>query len=144
MKFSNSIMWLLFLLLALSVIFWIVDNTASSSADDIKNVIEKSAPSLAATQIVKDGLSSTPVPTWSELRALRERVNETLAIELARKVTGDDSLKTPSSIKAVQDAKNAAIFGEFYERPSTQWLLRALALALVLALGLRLFAMVRR
>ena len=73
---------------------------ASASLSSVDEVIALAKTSEVTQAILKRRLAQTPIPTVSQLRQLRQQVEDQLLLDRAIAVTGKKSLETASIVKA--------------------------------------------
>lgn len=73
---------------------------ASASLSSVDEVIALAKTSEVTQAILKRRLAQTPIPTVSQLRQLRQQVEDQLLLDRAIAVTGDKSLETALVVKA--------------------------------------------
>lgn len=89
-------------------LFMFIYDSENAPSDEVQNVIALANGSPEASRIVKESLLRHPVPTRYELRTMRTTINEMVTLDLARKVTGDPTLQSPSGqSKATLEASTA-------------------------------------
>lgn len=101
-KFTN-------ILLAGVLIFWALIFTwdsSNASSERVGALVQKSEKSVDAKKAVAVLLKSNPNPSNSDVNVVEQKVDELLVRDLARKQTGDMSIKTSSEIEEEQSVQN--------------------------------------
>lgn len=86
---------------------WAPDFVPADAAD-IKALVERAQANDAAKNAVSSALNESPNPSKSEFRRMERTVDEVLVTTIAREVTGDQSLQTPSDARKAKEAAHNA------------------------------------
>lgn len=112
-KFTN-------ILLAGVLIFWaliFIWDSSNASSERVGDLVQKSEKSVDAKKAVAVLLKLNPNPSNSEVNLVEQKVDELLVRDLARKQTGDMSLKTSSEIKEEQSVQNQEALSKEMSKP---------------------------
>jgi hypothetical protein len=104
-KREGTITFLLGIFLFVGSLFWLLSDYRDAQAEDLQKVITTAADNVEANAVIAQALKASPNPNKIELRQLQKKVNEIIVTDLARKVTGDSTLKPPSANEANQSPK---------------------------------------
>ena len=97
---------------------WILFGYLPAEANDLQEVITLASGSSEAKGTLAKSLKENPNPSRSDLKGIRNRINEILVTEKSRAVTGDYSLQTPTALAESKKKSNAS---EASEPESKTW-----------------------
>jgi hypothetical protein len=104
---SKATNYLLFGVIVMWALIWAWGAT-SASPERVGAMIEKAEKSTDAKLAITVFMKSNPSPSNSEVHDMEQEVSEFLVRDLARKQTGDNTIKTKSEIATEQAQKNDA------------------------------------
>ena len=139
----GGIGWLVVWALAVTVlVLTILYEQSPAPAEDVKALASLAATSPQATAILQEGLKQAPTPSRRELADLMSQVNERVVLEASRTLTGDQSLRPTSEVKAEDrrrhEAEANAVFKEISARyPFMPYLFVAICIAAVIVVAVR-------
>lgn len=116
-KGQGSLSLLVSIVLVLCSLLWLLSDYLPAQADELKEVVSLAATSPEAKAAVVATLKQTPNPNRMELRHMRNRVNEIIVTDTARKVTGDTTLETPSERDASREREAVARLAAIESKP---------------------------
>lgn len=99
-------------------ILFIQPKYSPAEANDLQEVITLASESSEAKATLAKSLKENPNPSRSDLKEIRNRINEILVTEKSRAVTGDYSLQTPT---ALAESKKMSSATEAAELESKTW-----------------------
>lgn len=117
---DSFVSFLVALALVVCSLYWLLSDYFPARAVDLQEVVALAGQNPAANVVLAASLKETPNPNRMELRRIRSHVNEVIVTEMARIVTGDKTIETPSERQANREreavARTAALesksFGE--------------------------------
>lgn len=104
---SGTVSSLVLVALGIALLLMMVRDNSPAKPEDLQGVISLASINPEANAALAAALLETPNPSRADLDGMRDRVNEIVVTEIAKEVTGETTLQTPSVARATRELHQA-------------------------------------